>query len=75
MSLFKEFFTFLRISLKSRVVGDHTVAVEIPATACTVAGVSTVAGVPAFPGLHSAVDACNISIVSVAAIPTVANVL
>jgi hypothetical protein len=71
-----EFFAFLTSfsRLSPKVVGDQSLAVEVPADACTAVDVSIVAGVPAVPGLPSAVDTYNIYIVS-AAIPTVANVL
>ncbi len=45
------------------------------ANTSTVVRVSTVAGVPAVAGLPSAVDVCDLSIVSAPANPTVANVL
>jgi hypothetical protein len=47
----------------------------LSANADTVVGVSTVAGVPALAGLPFAVDICDVSINSVAANPTVANIL
>ncbi len=53
----------------------HPVDVGAPANAGTVVGVSTVAGVPAVVGLPAAVDVCDVSMVSAAANPAVANVL
>ncbi len=53
----------------------HPVYVGAPANGGTVVGVSTVAGVPAVVGLPAAVDVCDVSMVSAAANPTVANVL
>jgi hypothetical protein len=60
---------------KSRVFGDHTVAVGVPANASTVVDVSTAAGVLALAGLPSAIDVRDVSIVSAATKPTVASVL
>ncbi len=45
-------------------MGDHTVAVGVPANSRTVVGVSSVDSVPAFAGLPSAADDRDVSIVS-----------